>query len=166
MPLNRHEALQDLSRDHQMFLIEARTMRWIADEDPRAPALNSFLDNFSIFWEYHGEPHLIEEETVLFPFVYNDPHNLELVQLRIDHRFMRSRVQDLKDHPDKATPEKLRQLAEHITTHVRHEERVIFEQIQQQFDEDQLAELWHHSLEFRKDHRPADAIGPNAGRQD
>lgn len=161
MPLKRHSALQNLSRDHQLFLLEARSMRWIANKDPRAPELSSYIENFLIFWDYHGNPHIEEEETVLFPFCYSDPNALELMQLRIDHRLLRNRAQEIRQNPDSVTPSLLRELAEQITEHVRHEERVVFEEIQQRLDEDQLAELGRQSLAFRKEHRPPDAWGPS-----
>ena len=161
MPLKRHPALQDLSRDHQLFLIEARTMRWLADDDPRAPELKTFLETFRVFWEYHGNPHIEEEELVLYPFCFEDQNDLDVIQLRIDHRWLRDRVEAIQQNPQNVTLAALRELAEHITKHVRFEERVIFERIQENLSEEQLSELATRSLSFRQDNRPEDAIGPN-----
>jgi hypothetical protein len=163
MPLKRHPVLQDLSRDHQLFLLEARTMRWIADEDPRAPKLSAYIDTFLIFWKYHGAPHIAEEETILFPFSFSDPNAVEVMQLRTDHRWLHDQAKLIQQERSKVTPAMLRELAEHITKHVRHEEREIFEHIQQQLDDAQLAELGQKLLAFRKEHRPPDTIGPKGG---
>jgi hypothetical protein len=43
VPMLRHPALQDLSRDHQLFLLNCRHIRWLADGDHRARPFDETL---------------------------------------------------------------------------------------------------------------------------
>lgn len=166
MPLKRHPALQDLSRDHHAFLIEARNVRWLLEGDERAESLPITIERLLVFWHEHGEAHLREEETVLFPFC--EEHVPELCKtlelerhLTNDHAWLRSKVAELADVPqlENSTP-LLRTLSKFIEAHVRHEEREIFEQIQAALTAEQLEDLHARSIAFRTEHRPEGSIGP------
>ncbi len=164
MPLKRHPALQDLSRDHQRFLMEARAMMWIAIADPRAESLEEFLERFTIFWEDHGHLHLVEEETVLLPACF-DWDDDDYQRLLNEHQWLYQQVENIFEG-ESIDPAVLGEVADGIIEHVRFEERSVFERIQAQFNDAQLYELGEALLAFRREHRPPDAIGPYTGDDD
>jgi hemerythrin-like domain-containing protein len=165
-PLKRHPALQDFSRDHQRFLLHARNIRWLIDGDDRAQSLDDVVHNLLDFWETHGAPHLREEEEILYPlYVQQDPLAQEDIDtLHTDHTWLRDKFEELASLPryENCAPI-LKSLEQYIINHVRHEERVIYEAIQQALDEETLTQLQRRSRTFREEHRTPDAIGPAGG---
>lgn len=162
MPLKRHPVLQDLSRDHQRFLIEARHMRWIAVGDPRAMGLTEFLDLFEIFWDQHGRMHFYEEELVLLPSCF-DEGDLDYERVLSDHEWLKHYINEMFIYGESTPLHAFGELSNEITAHIRYEERELFERIQSQLNEDELANLGERLLDFRKKNRPPDAIGPYRG---
>lgn len=162
MPLKRHPVLQDLSRDHQRFLMEARSLMWIAIDDPRAQPMDVYLDSFSIFWEVHGYWHIAEEEQVLLPYCFA-PDDPDYLRLQDEHQWLFQQVQTIFAEGVHIDPLFLGETADGIIEHVRLEERIVFERIQNELNEAQLQELGEALLAFRREHRPPDAIGPYSG---
>ena len=169
--LKRHPALQDLSRDHHLFLLQVRHIRWLISGHERAASLETVIDDLLTFWNEHGQAHLEEEEIVLFPFVRDhstDPDSAGMLRrLEIDHNWLRDKFEELTDLPrlENAVP-LLRSMGEYIERHVRHEEREVFQQIQAQLSDEQLTALADQSLAFRTEHRTPDAIGPATADDD
>jgi hemerythrin-like domain-containing protein len=163
MPLKRHFALQDLSRDHHLFLVEARNIRWLLDGDKRATTTQNLVENLLKFWQEHGNLHLLEEEEVTYPFYLQHAPlaKKDIDSLRTDHAWIRDKFEELTDMPrfENCSP-LLKSLGEYIVSHVRHEERGIYEQIQNTLDESALQELAAKSQSFRISHRGEAAIGP------
>lgn len=162
MPLKRHVALQDLSRDHQLFLVEARHIRWFLEADKRAKSLEEVIESLLTFWENAGLLHIREEEEIVYP-VYLKAAPLrkrEIDALYTDHNWLRDKMQELGDLPrfENSRPV-LRSLGEYIVNHVRHEEQVIYEAIQTTLSEKQLKAIAKKSLVFRKKHRKPESIG-------
>jgi len=162
MPLNRHIALQDLSRDHHLFLLEARHIRRFLEDDERVKSLEEVIESILAFWESDGEPHIREEEDILYPaYLQSAPlRKRDIDALYTDHNWLREKIQELADLPrfEHSRP-LLRSIGEYIVNHVRHEERVIYETIQDTLSDEQLNALREKSLAFRKEHRQPDAIG-------
>lgn len=163
MSLKRHPALQDLSRDHHLFLLQARNIKWLVEGHERAEPLQAVVEALLQFWETHGEPHLREEETVLFPlYLHYAPHaQKSITRLERDHQWLREKVEELSAMPryENCDPI-LRSLGQYIEGHVRQEEQVVFEAIQAAFDDATLQALAAQSLAFRQQHRTPDSIGP------
>ncbi len=162
MPLKRHIALQDLSRDHHQFLLEAQHIRRFLEDDEEAKSLEEVIESLLIFWEADGEPHIREEESILYP-AYLEAAPLrkrDIDALYTDHNWLREKLQELSDLPrfENSRP-LLGSISDYIVNHVRHEERVIYEAIQTTLSEDQLKSLAEKSLAFRKQYRKPEAIG-------
>jgi hemerythrin-like domain-containing protein len=158
MPLNRHAALINLSRDHHLFLLEARRIRWLIENDERSGTLNDVVDSVLHFWKDIGEIHLLEEETVLFP-AYLEATPLakrDIDALITDHTWLRDKLLELADLPryENCSP-LLISLADYIVNHLRQEEHIIFEQIQNTLDETALDEIAKASQAFRAEHHRA-----------
>lgn len=162
MPLKRHPALQDLSRDHHLFLLEARHVRWFLEADERAMSLEEVIESLLRFWDEVGALHLREEEEIVYPaYLAQAPlRQRDIDALYTDHNWLRDKIQELAALPrfENSKPV-LRSLSEYVVNHVRHEERVIYEAIQDTLDEAQMKAIAEKSLAFRKTHRKAEAIG-------
>jgi DUF438 domain-containing protein len=162
MPLKRHPALQDLSRDHHLFLLEARHVRWFLEGDERAKSLSELIESVLAFWELDGKLHLQEEEEIVYPiYLANAPlKKRDIDALYTDHTWLREKLQELADLPRlESSSSLLRSISEYVVNHVRQEERVIYMAIQDTLSEEQLQAIAEKSLAFRKEHRKPRAIG-------
>lgn len=162
MPLKRHPALQDLSRDHHHFLLQARNIKWLVEGHDRAGSLKEVVDALLEFWDTHGEHHLREEETLLYPlYLQHAPTAKKSIdRLERDHEWLRDKVAEIRDMPHYENCDPLlRSMWQYIEGHVRHEERVVYEDIQKTLDEATLQDFANQSVAYRREHRPDDAIG-------
>lgn len=162
--MQRHEALQDLSRDHHHGLVWAKRLAEAAegssDEGP-AEAAEAFL----AFWEDELHDHFTEEEHVLLP-VYQrhvDLRGDELVaEMLADHAWFRDRVPTLADalEEDEPVGDLAAELGRRLHDHARMEDRQLFARIEGTLSERELAEVHERSKRFRREHRGEAAIGP------
>lgn len=152
----RHPALQELSRDHQRFLIEARNIRWLMDGNPNAMSVMEVLTSFIEFWEQFGEMHLVEEEQILLPFyLAHDPGTApDIRRILHDHEWLREQVIQLRiTANESAIKSLLNPIGDHITSHIRFEERIFFQTIQGSLLPQELTELAEQFQSFRHQHR-------------
>jgi hypothetical protein len=166
--LKRHPALQDLSRDHQRILLHARDMRGALAGDRRAQPLAHAAREFTRFWQKEGILHVQEEEEVLLAAYGQRVPLLEdaaVQRVLVDHAWLHQAVAELLhflqaggDHSSL-----LGDIAQRLHDHVRLEERVLFEGVQQALDEEQLDQLGIQSMAFRVRWRGAGAVGPLGG---
>lgn len=166
--LKRHPALQDLSRDHQAILLHARAMRWALEGDRRAQPLAHVAREFTRFWQKEGILHLQEEEEVLLP-AYGQrvplPEDAAVQRVLADHAWLQQAVAELHHclQAGVACGSLLGEIGQRLHDHVRLEERVLFESVQQALDEEQLDRLGFQSMAFRVRWRGASAVGPLGG---
>jgi hemerythrin-like domain-containing protein len=144
--MKRHPALQELSRDHHRFLIQARQIRWWAAGDPRAPVLAVVLSDFLQCWEQEVVAHFGVEEAMLFPFVgpvLSENSNGLVPRLLAEHEWLRGNVAALQAQLEQGVSpqELLGALGRRLHDHVRFEERVFFPRLQVLLTEGQLVEL-------------------------
>lgn len=172
--MKRHNALQDLSRDHHHFLLQSRQIGWYMKGDHRAPSFSRVLYEFLYTWEHEIIPHLEEEEELLLPHYAAYPSQKQTdyqKQILNDHEWLRGQVVELRRHtatelesgvadePDVELLELLGEIGQRLHDHVRFEERLVFQHLQQVMPADALAQIRDASLAFRQTKRP-DAIGP------
>jgi hemerythrin-like domain-containing protein len=136
--MKRHEALEQLSRDHHQALVQAMRLKRASDEDA-GDVLGDFLD----FWFSIGSLHFRAEEEVLLPAysAYGDASSDAVVRVLVDHVQIRREAYELgglKEDPD---PARLHALGETLDAHVRHEERVLFPLIEEALPDDELARV-------------------------
>jgi len=144
MGLIRHPGLQPLSRQHRDLLMQAHDLQDAAkDGGPHVPeAARRFL----AFWARHGEAHFRYEENQLiacyatFCEVQSDPAVKTMLWQHTQIRRLIERVSEqLARHHD-PTP-LIAELGERLDAHIRHEERVVFPQIQERIPESELRSL-------------------------
>lgn len=166
--LKRHPALQDLSRDHQLVLLEARGLRWAAQGDPRGQPPAQAAAAFLRFWQSVGELHLREEEEVLQPLCrpHLSPAEEALIARWLgDHAWLREASAALEQGlsaGDRLEPA-LEALSRRLHDHVRWEERTLFAWVQEVLSAEELDRLAGRSAEFRRRWRGPSAVGPAGG---
>jgi hemerythrin-like domain-containing protein len=157
-PLKRHPALLALSRDHHFVLIQALSLRRAADGAPEphhgaVPSAEAFLAY------YHDDliGHMAdEEESLLAASSAVSPGDAG--KIRSEHDEIRERTAVLKQAlADGEDPRPaMKRLGDILHDHVRFEERVVFEAVQQRLSADDLEAL-RLSIET---HREARGRGP------
>lgn len=159
--MERHVALQDLSRDHHHGLVWAKRLTEAAEEGQAGESARAFLE----FWEDELAAHFTEEEHAILP-VYQRRVNLiedELVaRVLADHAWFRDAVTQLRSALEVGDPvdEAVRELGKRLNDHARLEDRQLFPRIEKTLDEGELADIHERSRQFRRDNRGEDAIGP------
>jgi hemerythrin-like domain-containing protein len=136
--MKRHEALEQLSRDHHQALFQAMRLKR-AGEDDAGAVLADFLD----FWFGVGHLHFRAEEEVLLPAysAYADASRDEVVRVLVDHVEIRREAHELGATKGEPPPERLRALGERLDAHVRHEERVLFPLIEEALPDHELVRV-------------------------
>lgn len=165
--MQRHEALQDLSRDHHHGLVWAQRLEEAGDpQGERDP--DGTAEAFASFWEDELADHFTEEELVLLP-VYQRHADLredELVLAMVaDHAWFRDAVPGLGGREGDELSARLRELGDRLEAHARMEDRELFPRIEEALSEDELALVHERSMRFRREHRGEDAIGPRPTRE-
>lgn len=139
-PIKRIEALQPLSREHHQGLLLAWKIRTGFAKDIAVERIKVYVD---WFYEYHISPHFEVEEDLIFPILGNADELVNLALLQ--HKKLRQLF--LKEDDLTST---LQQLEKELTNHIRFEERVLFNAIQNIANKNQLdlIEEVHQSQDF------------------
>ena len=140
--MKRHPALVPLSRQHHdglaLGVFIERGLR--VGADPREPERlrKQVLDA----WEFELKGHFEVEERVLFPAVREsipDPRTVDL--LVREHQEIRQLIDTLRAADDDGLQDALLAVRSVLTRHIRTEERVLFEAVQDSLGEAELLEL-------------------------
>lgn len=133
-PIRRHTALQPLSREHHHTLLLCWKIRQGFSKGVETHRIKRYAD---WFFENHIQPHFREEEEHIFPILGNENG---LVKKAIgEHRKLSRLFND-----DQETEKSLSLIEEMLDNHIRFEERVLFNEIQQVASQEQLDRI--HSL--------------------
>lgn len=144
--MKRHPALVPLSHDHHHTLVHARNLRESAGAGAQArhEAATRFLGHFGL----HVVRHFREEEELVFPLLRLLPPELERVLAQ--HQRIRALALRLRAEPDAGA---LAELGALLEEHIRLEERIVFELVQEHVPEAELAALRLAPREERPDAR-------------
>lgn len=133
-PLRRHPELIPYSREHHKLLLTAQLLKTDVPDYkgmPNTPEgkrtyLYVFLDDFL-------EPHLQREEQELFPRVQQHTSALDdmIDDLQQDHAYFRRQIAALQDLNGDELIQTMDRLGRRLEKHVRKEERVFFQKVQQ-----------------------------------
>ena len=130
-PIKRHEALQDLSRDHHEALLVCFKIRQGLKADVQPERIMSYLRHF---YQQHLLNHFREEEEILFPVIGNT-HPMVQTALEQHKRLRELFTSEVESEPQLQEIEKL------LKEHVRFEERQLFNEIERQAGEQVLRKL-------------------------
>lgn len=133
-PIKRHKNIQPMSRDHHHGLLVGWKIRTGIRYGISSERIYKYL---SWFYKNHLIDHFKEEETLLFPILDSDHPEIkrameEHVQI---HDFFRQ---------EEASEEELVAFEKLLTAHIRYEERVLFNSIQEKATESELKVLAIH----------------------
>src|SRR4030095_969335 len=133
-PIKRHAAIVELSKDHHFALL----LVWKIREGLRKSIEPARISKYVIhFYDTDLIQHFNQEEKFLFSKL---AANNELrLQAEDEHKQIKQLVNDLKlSSTDKSLLEKF---ANAIESHMRFEERKLFNHLQEKMSEDELAEV-------------------------
>lgn len=136
-PIQRHPAMQPLSRDHYVGLVQAQRMIKAADGDAvaRRAALAGFVDA----WAQEIGKHFDDEERLLGALM-NEPDKTRLLE---EHAALRQVAHEAQEQRQRTDPDAAwaRRAGELLRDHIRWEERELFTRIETQADDEALAKL-------------------------
>ena len=127
--MKRHQALQDLSREHHTALqlaLKAKRAAVSGDQALIETTAAACLTAFSA----ELDPHFVVEETVLLPLLLGAEEDALVARVESDHRALHDLCAQLQQ-PDAAT---LLRFADCLTAHVRFEERDLFAVVERLLD--------------------------------
>jgi len=127
-PIKRNKLLQPISREHHQSLLLCWKIRTGFSKGVEAARIKKYTD---WFFENHIQPHFEVEEKYIFPILGNEH---ELVKKALsDHRRLK-RLFENEEEIEKS----LSLIEEELESHIRFEERVLFNEIQEIATEEQL----------------------------
>lgn len=140
--MRRHEALIPLSRFHRKILFAAQLLKrdnvpfkgFPADPEGKRLYIQQFYSQ-----ELKGHFHL--EEQILFPFASERESTLKLLleELRKERQNLHLKISELT--ATTSLEEDLNALGFALESHIRKEERILFQQIQAALSEEEMIEL-------------------------
>ena len=130
-PIKRHEALKPLSRQHHFGLLFSWKLRKGFSKKIEVERLQKYAE---WFFKEEIQPHFEAEEKYVFPVLGNE-NELVLRALK-DHRRITRLFTDV-ENPAKS----LSLLEEELETHIRFEERILFNEIQKEATSEQLQKI-------------------------
>lgn len=143
-PLVRHEAFAPFSRDHYTGLVQAQHLikAGRADDVARRKAVADFVDAF----DHHIAEHFRDEERLLADILSDADRDILLSQ---HHRLTQDaeQLRQLRKSVD-PDPQTLVDIGKRLEEHIRWEERELFNRVQQQLDDKEIADLQRQTAEI------------------
>lgn len=137
LPIKRHQALQPLSRDHHHGLLFCWKIR---SGVKRGIDVSRMKAHANWFWNSHLDSHFAEEEAVVFPILGME--NELIKQALAEHAELKKLFsQEEMDY------EFLNYLQVALEKHIRFEERILFNEIQEVASPQQLAAVDQHNAD-------------------
>jgi iron-sulfur cluster repair protein YtfE (RIC family) len=139
-PIKRHPALVNLSKDHHNGLL----LCWKIRNGLAAGISTERISNYLLyFFEEDLKKHFHEEEELVFPTLpTDDPLRLQALS---EHKNIYTQVEKIRQ--DRHAARLLEAFASMLDDHIRFEERILFQHLQQVLAPAQLESILHHSAE-------------------
>ena len=137
MPIKRNENLKAISREHHHGLLLSWKIRNGVKKEIAPERIKTYIDWFYV---EHLLPHFELEEKYVFPILGNENELVKkaLTEHRRLVRLFESETTNMKN---------LIQIEEELESHIRFEERVLFNEIQEVATEEQLVQVKIHHTE-------------------
>ena len=142
--MKRHESLVPVSRQHHAGLLTARLLQKDAPPYKGMPTTPVAKRDYILeFLEEHLRPHFLLEEQTVFTTAANVSEALkeQAAALEKQHRQLEQLIPELRQVPEAALPDRLHEIGSLLEQHIRTEERVFFEALQQELPEEVLQNL-------------------------
>jgi iron-sulfur cluster repair protein YtfE (RIC family) len=142
MPLKRHKSLQPLSHEHHHSLLLCWKIRMGFRKQIDLKRIKRYTD---WYFHHHISPHFSLEEQHLFPILGTDHPSVK--KALAEHRRLKRLFTD--EHEFKKN---LSRIEEELESHIRFEERVLFQEIQLQISKHQLElpAILHQELPYEE----------------
>lgn len=140
--MKRHKSLVKLSRDHHNGLIAAQLMKKDAADYKGMPTDFEGKSEYIVeFYYNHLVPHFKEEESILFPFIQGKDAEINTLvnELKQEHIQIKMYIKAVEEN--KHDLSLLDELGNLLENHIRKEERILFQRIQEMFGENDLQRL-------------------------
>jgi len=137
-PIKRHPNMQPLSREHHTGLLFCWKIRTGIKQHV---ALSRITDYAEWFWGAHLLQHFETEEAFLFPILGNN--NTLVAQALLEHNQLKQKFNDSNWDENL-----LASIADLLEQHIRFEERVLFNEIENVANESQMRVLSEHTHDF------------------
>ena len=131
-----------LSREHHDGLIAAQLIKKGAPDYKGMPTDFKGKSEYIVqFYYSHLVPHFQNEEDKLFPLVKDIDENIDslIIEIIQEHNLIKNYIKTVEGNNH--TEETLDQLGKLLDNHIRKEERVLFELIQNKCNETELAKI-------------------------
>ena len=136
-PIKRSPELRPLSREHHDGLLFV----WKIREGLRkGTSIEKVVDFVGWYWKNHIRPHFYQEEKILAPLIVDNPL---IERMKEEHNQIRELLIDM--HKD-SVPEDLLRFAGILESHIRFEERELFQYLEEHLSPNDLATI-HEQLE-------------------
>lgn len=137
--MKRHRSLIPLSHDHHNGLVVAQCLLLGRSKAPRSTwptSRREQVDRVLEFFRTDLRRHFEAEEEHLFPAAERRLRNgVDLVrQLREEHDDMRARILEFERDPENGLEDRLPAFGERLQAHIRTEEQILFERVQEEMD--------------------------------
>lgn len=133
-PIKRNPAIVEFSRDHHFALL----LVWKIREGLKKSIDPDRISRYAIhFYDTDLTHHFEEEEAVLFNKISSD--NPLRIQAETDHKNIKQLIEELKNKSDDNNL--LKTFADTLEKHIRFEERELFNHLQENISDNDLAEI-------------------------
>jgi len=137
-PIQRHEALAPLSRDHYTGLVRARRLIRSSEGDdgaPRRQAVSDFVDA----WDEEIAEHFADEERLLLDHL-NETDRQRLLAEHAQLSMCADEARAARNHDDPGA-DLTRRIGEMLEAHIRWEERELFNRVQAELSDEALESI-------------------------
>lgn len=131
IPIKRHPFIQPISREHHHALLLCWKIKTGLSKGVTPYRIKKYAN---WFYKYHLQPHFSLEEKVLFP-ILGDEDKLVMQAIK-EHQLLAKLFAEID-----ATEATLKKIESILKKHIRFEERVLFNEIQNKATKEQLQTL-------------------------
>ncbi|MBI4446329.1 MAG: hemerythrin domain-containing protein [Acidobacteria bacterium] len=156
--MKRHSSLIPLSRDHHLGLVLAQRLELGKSKAPRAKwpaAPEAQRDLTVLFYERELTPHFQAEELFVFPRAeqFDAGKDNTVASLRADHLRLAQLIETMRKAGGEILKKTLLEFAVLLREHIRREEEILFERLQQALPEAELKECGEEMASYLQKHR-------------
>lgn len=140
--MKRHKSLIPLSKQHHDALILAQLIKKNSPPYKGLPTDLAGKRKYTLEkFREHLVPHFEAEELILIPFIIGRSKEIDLLceEVIAEHQKIADLVEEIRT--EKAVEKNLNELGFLLSSHIRKEERKLFQTIQEILSEDQLIKL-------------------------
>jgi hemerythrin-like domain-containing protein len=137
--MRRHKSLIKLSREHHKGLLLAQLLKKDAPAYRGLPTdLQGKIEYAQKEWRTRILPHFDSEDNILFPLVINHDESIDMLiaEIKQEHIELKVLFAAISEEPN--AKELLNKIGQMLESHIRKEERLLFQKLQSVIDDEKL----------------------------